>query len=61
MLVDDALQIIDTLQRRHPGVEMVLMGESMGGAVLMDLATRPTRPMWPAMCSWPRRCGAGRG
>jgi alpha-beta hydrolase superfamily lysophospholipase len=27
------------LRRRHPGVPLVLMGESMGGAVLMLLAT----------------------
>jgi acylglycerol lipase len=44
VLVDDTLQIIDTLRRRHPGVELVLMGESMGGAVLMDVATRPNPP-----------------
>ena len=29
--------------RRHPGVPLVLMGESMGGAVLMCLATRAAR------------------
>ncbi|HEY2131985.1 MAG TPA: alpha/beta fold hydrolase [Acetobacteraceae bacterium] len=44
VLADDALQIIDTLRHRHPGVELVLMGESMGGAVLMDVATRPNPP-----------------
>jgi acylglycerol lipase len=43
-LVNDAAEMAGLLQRRHPGVPMVLMGESMGGAVLMCLATQPDAP-----------------
>jgi acylglycerol lipase len=43
-LTDDAAEMVGLLQRRYPGVRLVLMGESMGGAVLMRLATRPDPP-----------------
>ena len=43
-LVDDTAEMVGLLRRRHPGVPVVLMGESMGGAVLMCLATRPDAP-----------------
>lgn len=39
-LADDAAAMAGLLRRRHPGARLVLMGESMGGAVLMRLATR---------------------
>lgn len=39
-LADDAAAMAADLRRRHPGQRLVLMGESMGGAVLMHLATR---------------------
>lgn len=40
----DAAEMAEALRRRHPGVRLVLMGESMGGAVLMRLATSPWAP-----------------
>ena len=43
-LADDAIAMAGLLRRRHPGSRLVLMGESMGGAVLMDVATRPDAP-----------------
>jgi alpha-beta hydrolase superfamily lysophospholipase len=43
-LTDDAAEMVAILRRRHPGLPLVLMGESMGGAVLMRLATRPNAP-----------------
>jgi acylglycerol lipase len=43
-LTDDTAEMVGLLRRRHPGVPVVLMGESMGGAVLMCLATRPDAP-----------------
>jgi acylglycerol lipase len=39
-LADDASAMVALLRRRHPGARIVLMGESMGGAVMMHLATR---------------------
>ena len=42
-----------------PGVKLVLMGESMGAAVLMVLATGRWHPRMCRMCSW-RRPGWGR-
>ena len=38
-LVDDAAEMARLLRALHPGVKLVLMGESMGAAVLMVLAT----------------------
>ena len=43
-LTDDAAEMAGILHRRHSGVPIVMMGESMGGAVLMRLATRPRAP-----------------
>ena len=43
-LVNDAADMTQALQARHPGTKLILMGESMGGAVLMLLATGPQRP-----------------
>ncbi len=43
-LVDDAAEMVGLLRRRHPGLPVVLMGESMGGAVLMCLGARPGAP-----------------
>ncbi len=39
-LADDAQMMAALLRARHPRARLVLMGESMGGAVLMHLATR---------------------
>jgi alpha-beta hydrolase superfamily lysophospholipase len=39
-LVDDAAEMAALLRARHPGQRLVLMGESMGGAVLMCTETR---------------------
>ncbi len=36
--------MVGLLRRRHPGVPVVMMGESMGGAVLMCLGARPDAP-----------------
>lgn len=41
MLVSDARTMAADLRRRYPGTKLVLMGESMGAAVLMCLATSP--------------------
>ncbi len=43
-LVDDARDMTRLLQRRYPGVPLYLMGESMGAAVLMVMATEPHAP-----------------
>jgi acylglycerol lipase len=43
-LVDDARVTTGLLERRYPGVPIYLMGESMGAAVLMVLATEPHAP-----------------
>ena len=43
-LVADAAEVARQLRTLHPGVPLVLMGESMGGAVLMCLATGPLAP-----------------
>jgi acylglycerol lipase len=42
--VDDARVMARLLQQRYPGVPLYLMGESMGAAVLMVLATEPHAP-----------------
>jgi alpha-beta hydrolase superfamily lysophospholipase len=39
-MADDVADMLAILRARHAGVRMVAMGESMGGAVLMHLATR---------------------
>ncbi len=38
-MADDAADMAELLRAKHPGVRLVLMGESMGGAVLMVTAT----------------------
>lgn len=43
-MVDDAADMVAALRARHPGQRLILMGESMGGAVLMRLATRGSAP-----------------
>ena len=40
-MVADAAEMARLVAARHPGARLVLLGESMGGAVLMCLATRP--------------------
>ena len=43
-LVDDARVMARLLRARHPGIPLYLMGESMGAAVLMVLATSTAAP-----------------
>jgi alpha-beta hydrolase superfamily lysophospholipase len=43
-LVDDARQMARLLRQRYPRAKLFLMGESMGAAVLMCLATAPDPP-----------------
>jgi acylglycerol lipase len=43
-LVGDAREMARLVRARHPGVPLVLMGESMGAAVLMVLATGAMAP-----------------
>jgi alpha-beta hydrolase superfamily lysophospholipase len=43
-LVDDARQMTRLLRQRYPRAKLFLMGESMGAAVLMCLATAPDPP-----------------
>lgn len=43
-LADDARAIAVLLRQRYPQARLVLMGESMGAAVLMTLATSPDPP-----------------
>ena len=43
-MADDAAAMLATLRRTYPAVRLFAMGESMGGAVLMRLASRPTAP-----------------
>ena len=43
-MVDDAAAMATLLRRRHQGAKLVLMGESMGGAILMRLAARGDGP-----------------
>jgi alpha-beta hydrolase superfamily lysophospholipase len=43
-MADDARQMARTLRARYPHTRLILMGESMGGAVLMVLAAQPNPP-----------------
>lgn len=43
-LADDAAAMLGQLRRRYPGVPLFALGQSMGGAVLMTLATRADAP-----------------
>jgi acylglycerol lipase len=44
-MVADAADIAALLRRRHPGSELIVMGESMGGAVAMCLAVSDLAPV----------------
>lgn len=43
-LVNDADAMARLLRQRYPTARLFVMGESMGGAVVMDLAARPSLP-----------------
>ena len=43
-MVDDAAEMARQVARQHPGLPLILLGESMGGAVLMCLAARGQAP-----------------
>jgi len=43
-MVADAAEMARLVARRHPGARLVFLGESMGGAVLMCLASRGLGP-----------------
>jgi acylglycerol lipase len=43
-LVDDADAMARLLRQRYPATRLFVMGESMGGAVVMDLAARASPP-----------------
>lgn len=43
-LADDLAAAVTAVRARHPGVPIVLAGESMGGAVVMTLMARPDAP-----------------
>lgn len=43
-LADDAAAMLRQLRARYPSTPLFAMGESMGGAVLMRLASRPQAP-----------------
>ncbi|MDR3536230.1 MAG: alpha/beta fold hydrolase [Acetobacteraceae bacterium] len=43
-MANDARTMVGLLRARYPHVRLYLMGESMGGAVLMQLATQPNPP-----------------
>jgi alpha-beta hydrolase superfamily lysophospholipase len=43
-LAQDAAAMVRLLRARYPGTRLLLMGESMGAAVLMHLATLPDAP-----------------
>ncbi len=44
-LVDDAREMLRLVHATHPGIPLFAMGESMGGAVLMCVATEPNPPL----------------
>lgn len=43
-MTGDARQVIAAVEARYPGVPLILMGESMGGAVAIATATSPDGP-----------------
>jgi alpha-beta hydrolase superfamily lysophospholipase len=43
-MADDARRMAEVLRDRYPHTRLILMGESMGAAVLMVLAAEPTPP-----------------
>ncbi len=42
--VDDIREVATLLRRRHPGLPLYLLGESMGGAVILAAMTDPVTP-----------------
>lgn len=44
VMARDAAEMAQVVRALHPGLKLVLMGESMGGAVLMRLATMAAAP-----------------
>ena len=40
-MVDDAANLVAQLRAQHPGLKVIVLGESMGGAVAAVLAARP--------------------
>lgn len=42
--VDDLTQLTALIRERHPGLPVYLLGESMGGAVIVEAMTRPEKP-----------------
>ncbi len=44
-MVNDAAALRAQLQARHPGLPVIVMGESMGGAIALLLAARPDTPV----------------
>ncbi|WP_416898441.1 MAG: alpha/beta fold hydrolase [Minwuia sp.] len=43
-LSDDLAHVLDVVRTRNPGLPVYLVGESMGGAVVMNLLGRPDAP-----------------
>lgn len=43
-MANDLADAIVTVRSRHPGIPVFLVGESMGGAVIMALMARPAHP-----------------
>ncbi len=44
VMTADAATMLRSIAARHPGLPLVALGESMGGAVLMNLADQPAAP-----------------
>ena len=57
-MVNDAAELVAQLRARYPGLPVIVMGESMGGAVATVLAARPNNPsdatvlLAPAVWGW---------
>jgi len=58
VLADDAAALVRQLRVRHPGLPVIVMGESMGGAIAAVLAARADAPqdatvlLAPAVWGW---------
>src|SRR5262249_40073129 len=48
-LVNDLRTSVKLIHKRHPGVPLYLLGESMGGAVVMTAMTEPEPPQCDGM------------